>query len=160
MKSVGIGVNDPAFALRALRSEAGAAIDTVMIAGSWNLLDHSALDLLRYCQDKRIAVHNAGVFATGLLVGGSTVRYAPAPRELIDRARRWRVLCQKHDLSIQSVALAFAWLPQCVTRVAVGVKSVPELAENVKSLRASVPRQLWLDAKKEGLLPPQLHFPM
>ena len=65
----------------------------------------------------------------------------------------------RYDLSIQSVALAFAWAPQCVTRVAVGVKSVPELTENVKSLRASVPRQLWLDAKKEGLLPPTIHFP-
>ena len=152
IKSLGIGVNDPDYALRAIRSSAGHLIDTVMIAGSWNLLDQSAYSLLCLCQRKGIEVHNAGIFASGLLVGGTTVRYAPAQRSMIDKARRWRVLCQKYDLKIQSVALAFAFMPACVTKVAIGMKNVTELSENVKSLKSKVPRELWLDAKKEGLL--------
>ena len=102
---------------------------------------------------------HAGVFASGLLVGGSTYAYAPAPRAMIDKARRWRVLCQKYELKIQSVALAFAFMPACVTRVAIGVKSCEELHENLNSMKHQVPRDLWLDAKREGLLLPCIQLP-
>jgi len=161
IKSVGIGVNDPSFALRALQTKpAGSLIDTVMIAGSWNLLDQSAHDLLLHCQKKGIEVHNAGVFASGLIMGGTTYRYAPAPRAMIEKARRWRVLCQKHDVKVATAALAFAYLPECVKKVAIGVKSVGELRESLEALKGpkGVPKELWMDAKKEGLLPKTLFF--
>ncbi|QDZ22507.1 aldo-keto reductase domain-containing protein [Chloropicon primus] len=156
--SIGIGVNDPEFALRALKSSCGYLIDTVMIAGSWNLLDQSAHDLLLYCQRHGVEVHNAGVFASGLIMGGNTVRYAPAQRAMVDKARRWRVLCQNHGTSIAAVALAFAFLPKCVKKVAIGVKSVAELKESLGSLGSHVPKELWLDAKREGLVSKHLFF--
>lgn len=161
VESIGLGVNDPSYALKALSAPKGVGqmIDTVMIAGKWNLLDQSAFELLCVCQKRGIRVHNAGVFASGLLVGGSTYAYAPAPRAMIDKARRWRVLCQKYDLKIQSVALAFAFMPTCVTRVAIGVKTCEELNENLSSIKYKVPRELWLDAKKEGLLLPFIQLP-
>ena len=124
----------------------------MMLAGSWNLLDQSGHDVLVACQRRGIDVHNAGIFASGLLVGGDTVRYAPASREMVERARRWRQLCQKYGLKIQAVAIAFAFMPKVVKKIAVGVSTVAELEQNVSCLACKVPKQLWVDAKKEGLL--------
>ena len=159
IKHAGIGVNDASYAMRALHMR-GGDIDVVMIAGSWNLLDQSALSLLLHCQRKGIAVHNAGIFASGLLVGGDTYRYAPAPRMMVDRARRWRALCGKHGCGVVEAAVAFALLPKAVTKIAVGVKSCGELTANVHAVRkaANVPAALWREAIREGLLPRALRL--
>mmetsp|Transcript_779 Transcript_779/g.3020 ORF Transcript_779/g.3020 Transcript_779/m.3020 type:complete len:400 (+) Transcript_779:234-1433(+) len=158
ISSVGIGVNDPEYALRVLQSPRGKDVDCVMIAGSWNLLDQSAYSLLLHCQRSGVEVHNAGVFASGLIVGGNTVRYQPAQRAMIDKARRWRVLCQRHDCKIAEVALAFAFLPKCVKKIAVGVKTVGELRESLQAAGRPVLRELWQDARREGLIVPGLKF--
>ena len=56
IRSAGIGVNDPGFALRVLRGAPPGALDAVMIAGCWNLLDQSAYPLLLECQARGVEV--------------------------------------------------------------------------------------------------------
>eukprot|EP01047_Picozoa_sp_COSAG01_P107873 COSAG01_NODE_36847_length_512_cov_0.585956_2_plen_93_part_00 len=60
-----------------------------------------------------IAIHNAGVFNTGLLVGGVTFEYGQASAEVIARARGWGDLAAEHGLSLPGLALAFAALVRC-----------------------------------------------
>lgn len=188
---IGLGMNDPASALRLLREwprvssasplagqndvAVGAAtileganttpaalatdglewgLDSVMLAGCWNLLNQSGVEVLQECERRRVVVHNAGIFASGLLAGGATVGYRPATGPEVARADEWRQLAAAHGVGLPAVALAFAWLPCKVSRVAVGVKSAGEVREIlVAAASLPLPRGLWAEAVHRGLLP-------
>ena len=97
-------------------------------------------------------VHNAGVFASGLLAGGSSYKYGEAPPEVRERARAWEELARRRGLPLLALALAFAFLPAAVTKVAVGFKSAAEVRENVALLATDVPDAVWAEARALGLL--------
>jgi hypothetical protein len=44
--------------------------------------------------------HNAGIFNTGLLVGGVTYAYGVAPPEMVERVRQWEDLATAHGVSL------------------------------------------------------------
>uniref|UniRef100_A0A7S0N6H5 NADP-dependent oxidoreductase domain-containing protein n=1 Tax=Pyramimonas obovata TaxID=1411642 RepID=A0A7S0N6H5_9CHLO len=154
ISEVSLGMNEPAAILRVLRAFPKGTIDCVMVAGAWNLLDQDAAELLLECQKRNIRVHNAGIFASGLLVGGSTYKYGPAPPEVKQKTQAWRELCEEHRVPLPVAAFAFALLPSVVEKVAVGVKSPAEVKQALAWLEATkdVPTQLWRDAKLRGLL--------
>jgi D-threo-aldose 1-dehydrogenase len=106
-------------------------------------------------------VHVAGVFASGLLVGGSSYAYKQAPDEKRELAARWRALAAEHGVSLPAVAIAFAAMPKCVTRVVLGVASPEQVHQNVAWVQeaGSVPPQLWRDAHRRGLLAPEVPVP-
>lgn len=78
----------------------------------------------------------------------------PPSDELLQRVEGWRRLAEEHGLPLPAVALAFAALPRCVTRVVVGMSSPADVHENIDLLRttASVSPELWWHAKERGLL--------
>jgi len=41
---------------------------------------------------------------------------------MVQKAEEWKKLSAKHGVSLPAVALAFAALPTCVTRVVLGMK--------------------------------------
>ena len=147
IQDVGLGFNNPEYILAMLRSRPAGTFDSVMMAGRWNLIDQSGLGVLLECQRQNIAVHNAGIFGSGLLVGGSTLNYAPAPPEMLAKRDRWGDLAKKYGLSLPALAMAFAFLPEAITKVAIGVKSPKEVELNISTIRQSaVPRALWKEA--------------
>ena len=81
------------------------------------------------CQRSGVAVHVAGVFNTGLLVGGETYAYQIAPEEMVTKARRWGELATVHGVSLPAVALAFCALPECVERLVIGIATLEELQQ-------------------------------
>ena len=110
-----------------------------------------------FIQAHGVAVHVAGVFASGLLAGGGTVEYRPANLAEQARAGAWAGLAAEFGLSLGAVALAFAALPACVTAVCVGVKSPAELAHALDDAAdCPAPPALWARATRLGLLPPGL----
>jgi D-threo-aldose 1-dehydrogenase len=113
------------------------------------------------CERRGIQVHVAGVFASGLLVGGSSYAYKQAPDEKRELAARWRALAAEHGVSLPAVAIAFAAMPKCVTRVVLGVASPEQVHQNVAWVQeaGSVPPQLWRDAHRRGLLAPEVPVP-
>jgi D-threo-aldose 1-dehydrogenase len=128
------------------------------MAGRWNLLDQSGLSVLLECERLGIECHNAGVFASGLLAGGSTLNYKEAPTEAVEKARRWELLAAEHNFSLAEASVAFALLPTVVTKIAIGVKSPREVREAVAMLQKVVTseaqtRALFVDAEKRALLP-------
>ena len=56
----------------------------------------------------------------GLLVGGDTYAYQLACPDKKSRAKQWDKLAQRHGVSLQAVAMAFATLPTCVTKLVIG----------------------------------------
>ena len=161
IREVSLGMNDASFVRRMLEDNPPGTFDSVMMAGSWNLLDQDGEDVLAECERRGVAVHNAGIFASGLLVGGSHYKYAPAPPDIVERTERWRALASKHGVPLPAVAIAFACAPRVVTGCAVGVKSPEEVAQSVAWLADAnaVPTRLWVDAKELGLLAPDVPTP-
>ena len=41
-----------------------------MAAGSWNLIDQDGCELYKECEKRGMYIHNAGIYASGLLVMG------------------------------------------------------------------------------------------
>lgn len=161
--SLGLNAFDPAIVQghrRLFERPVAGAVQSVLLAGGFNLLNQNALPLLEEAEARGVEVHMAGVFSSGLLAGGSTVYAAgadngqPPSDELLQRVEGWRRLAEEHGLPLPAVALAFAALPRCVTRVVVGMSSPADVHENIDLLRttASVSPELWWHAKERGLL--------
>jgi len=161
IKEVSLGMNEPAAILKVIRAFPPGTLDSVMVAGAWNLIDQDAAELLLECQIRGIRVHNAGIFASGLLVGGSTYKYGPPPPEVLRKTQAWRELCAEHNVALPVAAFAFASLLQVIQKVAVGVKSPKEVEQAAQWITATrdVPVQLWRDAKKRGLLTEAVPLP-
>lgn len=154
IQDISLGMNDSSYALRLLRISPPQSIDSVMIAGCWNLLDHdlTALELLQECQTRGIKVHIAGVFASGVIVGGTTYKYAIAPASVLDKVSQWTQLANRFGVPLPAVAIAFAALPTVVEAVAVGVKEESEVDDFVSWANTPVPEKLWVVARSLGLL--------
>lgn len=154
IKNVSLGMNDSTYALQILKGKPDNTFDSVMLAGSWNLMDQGGLELLSECQRRGIKVHNAGIFASGLLVGGSHYKYASANSEILERRDRWTKLALKHNVSLPAVAIAFSLLYTVIEKIAVGVKSAKEVRAVTEWLvsASTVPSKIWHEAKREGLL--------
>ena len=159
IQNVSLGMNDPSYVTRMLREKPPGTFDSIMSAGAWNVIDQDGYDLLLECQRRGVKVHNAGIFASGLLVGGSHYKYAPAPKEILDRREKWQKLCEKHRVALPAAAMAFALGVDVVEKAAVGVKSADEVKASAEWLDHAkhVPNALWDEAKETGLL--EKHIP-
>eukprot|EP01052_Picozoa_sp_SAG31_P054508 SAG31_NODE_14548_length_800_cov_0.880171_3_plen_71_part_01 len=62
--------------LRLLREAPLGTFDNIMLAHGWNLLCQDGMEVVKECTTQGITIHNAGVFCSGLLVGGSTYFYS------------------------------------------------------------------------------------
>ena len=141
VQQIGLGLNDAVVALKYIRLATSRQFkfDSIMIAGCWNLLNQSGFELLIECQACGIDVHLAGVFGAGFLHGQSKYLYAEAGSDLYVKREAWIKLCERHSVTLQQLALAFAFRPQCVSRVAVGCANLSELESNVNLARESSP---------------------
>jgi D-threo-aldose 1-dehydrogenase len=152
---VGLGMNDPTAALRILSVCPEGTLDSVLIAGAWNLLDQSALPLLQSCAQRRISVHVAGVYCSGLLVGGTHYQYSTASLEVRDRLEAWRALCAASGVELQAAALSLARSPRhLVQHLVLGLSSEAELRQSEEWLCQAdrVQEELWWAARDQGLI--------
>eukprot|EP00941_MAST-03F_sp_MAST-3F-sp1_P002452 g2452.t1 len=162
IESVGLGMNCnnvdhqgvPDEVIRLIRSSKPGTFDHAMLAGGWNLLCQTGASCLLECQENNMEVHVAGVYASGLLVGGTTYAYREAPVEMKKRVIEWSSLADKYNVSLPAVAMAFASLPQCVSRVVVGMATEAQVEMNIATMQESnsVPREIWREAMEKGLL--------
>lgn len=144
INAVGAGMNQTEMLVRFARE---VDFDCFLVAGRFTLLEQPALDeLLPLCLEKGIAVIAGGVFNSGLLADprpGSTYNYAPAPPELIERARRLGEVCNRHGVSLKAAALQFPLTHPAVATVLTGARTASEVAENVQLFGSPVPEELW-----------------
>jgi D-threo-aldose 1-dehydrogenase len=163
---VGLGMNcniethmgAPDQVLRMIRGAGNGALDSALLAGGWNLLSQAGLPCFAECEARGIAVHVAGVFASGVLASAdptsATYSYRKADSAMLARVEAWRSLSSAHGLALPAVAIAFAALPVCVTRIVLGIGTAEQVAANLRWVEqsADVPAVLWSEAKASGLL--------
>jgi D-threo-aldose 1-dehydrogenase len=152
--AIGVGMNQWEMPARFV---AAGAVDCVLLAGRYSLLDQSGLELLESCARAGVAVIAAGVFNSGLLadpVAGATFDYAPAAPALVQRAQRLAAVCARHGVPLRAAALQFPTLHPAVASVLTGARSPAEIAANVRDFALPIPPDLWNDLQQQGLLRP------
>jgi D-threo-aldose 1-dehydrogenase len=100
-----------------------------------------------------ISVHNAGVYCTGLLVGGDRYFYSEAPAEVRARAESWGRISDDHGVPLASIAIKFGLMPTPVSQVVIGMGSPAEVSQSIEWAETPVPNGVWTDAVAQGLLP-------
>lgn len=145
IKDVSIGVNSPSVVLRLFKMIEGNQLedkllihekcfDSILLANSWNLLDHpyeSEL-LFRICHNKKITIHNAGIFASGALLGGRFYKYKvfSSTSEIYLSIQRLRNLANNLKVDIAQLAMKFSLSRReewAIAAIVVGVKNIEEL---------------------------------
>jgi D-threo-aldose 1-dehydrogenase len=151
--AVSAGMNHAAPLARLVRT---GALDAVLLAGRYTLLDQSGADeLLPLCAERGVAVVAAGVYNSGLLADprpGAPYDYAPAPPELVVRAKAAQAVCDRHRVPLRAAALQFPLRHPAVTAVLVGARSPGEVLDAVRMAAVDVPGSLWRDLRAEGLI--------
>jgi D-threo-aldose 1-dehydrogenase len=85
---------------------------------------------------------------------GASYDYAPAPREVLERARLLAHVCTDHGTSLPAAALAFPLRHPAVVGVALGMRSAEQVRRNLAIAGEQVPDALWDDLEQRGLLRP------
>jgi D-threo-aldose 1-dehydrogenase len=151
--AIGLGMNQWEMPARFI---AETDIDVVLLAGRYTVLDQSAgPQFLPLAMDRGVAVIAAGVFNSGVLANEDprgTYNYAPAPPDVLQRARRTAEICAVHGVSLPQAALAFPSRHPAVTSVLVGSVNPGQVARNLDLLARPVPAALWIDLAEAGLI--------
>jgi D-threo-aldose 1-dehydrogenase len=146
VKAIGAGMNQTRMLGDLVRE---TDIDVVLLAGRYSLLDRSGEEeLLPLCLDRGVSVFVGGVFNSGLLAThdpGGTYDYAPAPAELLERAREMARVCERHGVTLPQAALAFPLRHPAVASVVVGMRSGAEVEQNMALTDLPIPDDLWPD---------------
>lgn len=135
--TIGLGVNEWEIAVDALGE---APLDAILLAGRYTLLEHTALEpLLDVCARVGTAIVAGGVFNSGVLAGNSRLNYAQAPVEVVEKVEQLSSLCQRFDVPLPAAALQFPFAHPAVISCVVGVRSVPQLQQNIAWLEQAIP---------------------
>ncbi|MEV7883408.1 aldo/keto reductase [Streptomyces sp. NPDC002817] len=146
VRAIGAGMNQTAMLTRFVTE---TDLDCVLVAGRYSLLDRGAADvLLPLCAEREVGVLVGGVFNSGILANpspGATYDYAPAPDEVLHRARSLSERCVAHGVPLAAAALQFPLRHPAVTGVVLGARSPLEVTENIAHATAEIPAELWAE---------------
>jgi D-threo-aldose 1-dehydrogenase len=141
IRAVGVGMNHVEPLLRFARE---ADVDCMLVAGRFTLLDRPALpELLPLCVERGIQVIAGGVLNSGLLAGGTTFDYRPAPPERVERTRELEAVCAGHGVPLAAAALQFPLRHPAVASVLIGARSAAEIENDLDLLELPIPDGLW-----------------
>lgn len=142
--AIGAGMNNTGPLARLVRQ---ADLDTILVAGRWNLLDRSAADeLLPLCVERGVEVVVGGVFKSGVLAGpdgGATCDYHPASPVTLARARAMQAACARFGVDLPTAAICFAGRHPAVSVVLVGARTAGEVRQAASALETDIPEALW-----------------
>ena len=143
VRAIGVGMNQSAMLTRFVER---LDLDVVLCAGRYTLLDRPALeDLLPACERRGTSVVVGGAYNSGLLAGGTTFDYRPAPPEMLARVARLEEICAGHGVPLRAAALRFPLRHPAVASVVVGCRSAAEVDDNADLLDLDIPDALWGD---------------
>ena len=133
--------------------------DCFLLAGRYTLLDQSGLDeLLPLCVEKDIGIVLGGPYNSGILASDlsddTTFNYLPAPREVLEKARSIKDVCDRHGVPLKAAALQFGLAHPAVAATIPGARSIEEIEENLRMAAHPIPGDLWDELRAEGLIHP------
>jgi D-threo-aldose 1-dehydrogenase len=152
--AIGAGLNSYLTALRLAREQ---QFDCFLLAGRYTLLEQGAVEeFLPFCHDERIGVIVGGIFNSGILASDpspdSKYNYESVPRDVLEKARKIKNVCDRHGVPLHAAALQFVLAHQSVTSAIPGCRSPQEVESNMEALDARIPGILWDELKGEGLV--------
>lgn len=153
--AIGVGANSS----EALRDCVLAAdLDVIMLAGRYSLLEQpAAADLLPLCLDRGVGVVNVGVYNSGLLArpvvpDDANYNYAPAPADILAKAKALAACCDEFGVELPAAALQFAEAHPAVVNVVVGASNAEQITQTAARMAATIPAELWSALVSRGLL--------
>ena len=157
IRAWGLGVNRIEPCLMALRD---AEPDLFLLAGRYTLLDASAhRELMPACEAKGVRLVIGGPYNSGLLAGGTTFEYAPAPADMLEKMHRIASVCERYGVPLKAAALQFCYAPAAVACVIAGSRTPGEIRENWTLMHTPIPTEFWADLKRRGLIPDDAPVP-
>jgi D-threo-aldose 1-dehydrogenase len=141
VRAVGIGMNQIPLLARFARE---ADPDCFLVAGRYTLLDRSAKEeLLPLCEERGIDVIAAGVFNSGVLVGGSTFDYDTASSEIVERVEQLRETCARYEVPLAAAAVQYPLRHPAVKTIVVGCRTPAEVEEDLRLSVLDIPEAFW-----------------
>ena len=159
--AVGAGMNQWEMLARFARE---ADPDCFLLAGRYTLLDQSGLDeLLPLCVEKDIGIVLGGPYNSGILASDlsddTTFNYLPAPRDVLEKARSIKDVCDRHSVLLKAAALQFGLAHPAVAATVPGARSIEEIEENLCMAAHPIPADLWDELRAERLIHPDAPAP-
>lgn len=156
VKAIGVGANSAEALTECVHR---ADLDLVMLAGRYTLLEQPAAEaLLPTCVRRGTGVVNVGVYNSGLLArpqvpDNAHYNYAPAPAEILAKARAIAAVCDSFDVELPTAALQFSTRHPAVRAVVVGASNAVQMEQNIARAGDPVPEELWTELARQGLIP-------
>ena len=158
IKAIGAGVNE--WQVCETLAKQGE-FDLFVLAGRYTLLEQEASlnSFLPMCEERGIGIllggpYNSGILATGAKPG-AFYNYDPAPKQILDQVKKIETICKSHGVKLPEAALRFPLTHPSVVSVLPGAVNAKQVATNVKTLSAKIPKALWKDLKTQGLMDPR-----
>ena len=155
VKAIGMGMNQWEVTTRMVRR---FDLNVILLAGRYTLLDQSALpEFMPLCVERGVSLSIGGPFNSGILASDLdkpvSFEYQPASPEIVERARRIKAVCDRHEVELKAAALQFVLAHPAVVTTIPGVSAVSEIEDDIRLLQIEIPEALWADLKSEQLLP-------
>jgi D-threo-aldose 1-dehydrogenase len=154
IRGIGAGINEEGMIPRFLDL---VDLDFFLLALRYTLMDHDTLDVeLPYCQRRDVglvigAVFSSGITATGP-VPGAKYDYADATPEALEKVRRIKAVCERHEVALPAAALQFPFGHPCVASVIPGGFEPAHIRANLDHMRATIPADFWAELRHEKLI--------
>ena len=154
IKAIGAGMNQWEM-LRQFAKDAD--FDCFLVAGRYTLLDHSALhELMPLCLEKDISLILGGPYNSGILASDlntkSTYFYDPSPFEVIEKAKKIKQVCDRHQVPLKAAAIQFGLMHPSVASTIPGPRSPEEIRDNIAMVSTKIAPDLWRELKQEKLI--------
>ena len=154
IKAIGSGMNQWEMLADFARN---ADFDCFLVAGRYTLLDHTALDeLMPLCLERGISLILGGPYNSGVLASDlgsdTTYFYDPAPKSIIDRAKKIKEICDIFDVPLKAAAIQFGLLHPSVASTIPGPRNSDEVQDNIEMLNVKIPSELWKELKRQDLI--------
>lgn len=146
---VGLGVNEWEVCAQVL---ARTDLDVILLAGRFTLLDQAAAQFLDSAAERGVQILGAGVFNSGLLAGGSTFNYMPAPAEVIARRDAVEAVCARHAVALPAAAIHFVARNSAISQVVLGLRNPEQLRQASDWVAEAPPEALWEELRHEALI--------
>ncbi|MEM7131737.1 MAG: aldo/keto reductase [Chloroflexota bacterium] len=164
IRAVGAGMNTWADLIELVEDDA-YQFDLFLLAGRYTLLEQGAADFLSLCQTHQVGIFAAGVYNSGILATGPSdpdakYNYQSAPSALVEKAIEIERICHHNNVRLNQAAVQFVATHPAMSAVVIGAETAEQVQANWDAMNASIPEQLWVDLREEGLittLPGQPH---
>ena len=148
ISKVGAGMSNGPALERIVRE---TAVNEIMLAGRYTLMDRSAADsLLPICLEMSVNVIAVGVYGSGLLADpkpGAYYEWRAATDDEIDTAVDFRNTFARHGVPLQAAAIQFPLQHPAISSVGIGARNATQSKGNVDFFNWNIPSALWRELK-------------